>query len=134
MTMDGAFAVEPMAAPPPIGSTEWIARYTLSTRTATRVAQLEIARTDDRVFSIEGDLGQYMIPFHREFPRRFLQMGIAEAGMVGTAAGLALRGKIPFVNSFAAFLCMRACEQVRLDVAYHNTNVKLVGSYAGISG
>lgn len=117
-----------------LGSPEWIAEYSLSTRTACRKAQLDIARTDERVFSIEGDLGQYTIPFHAEFPRRFLQMGIAEADMVGTAAGLAMRGKIPFVNSFAAFLAFRACEQVRLEVAYHRTNVKLVGSYAGISG
>lgn len=118
----------------PLGSPEWIAEYSLSTRTACRKAQLDIARTDERVISIEGDLGQYTIPFHLEFPRRFLQMGIAEADMVGTAAGLAMRGKIPFVNSFAAFLAFRACEQVRLEVAYHRTNVKLVGSYAGISG
>jgi len=117
-----------------IGSAAWIKEISLSTRTACRKAQLAIARTDDKVFSIEGDLGQYTIPFHLEFPDRFLQIGIAEADMVGTAAGLALRGKIPFVNSFAAFLSFRACEQVRLDVAYHKTNVKLVGSYAGISG
>jgi len=118
----------------PIGSAEWIAEYSLSTRTACRKAQLDVARTDERVFSMEGDLGQYTIPFHLEFPRRFLQMGIAEADLVGTAAGLAMRGKIPFVNSFAAFLSFRACEQVRLEVAYHRTNVKVVGSYAGISG
>src|SRR5436305_4537947 len=117
-----------------IGSPDWIAEYTLPTRLACRRAQLDIARTDERVFSLEGDLGQYTIPFHREFPERFLQIGIAEADLVGTAAGLALRGKIPFVNSFAAFLSMRACEQVRLEVAYHRTNVKLVGAYAGISG
>jgi len=117
-----------------IGSAEWIKEISLSTRTACRKAQLAIARSDEKVFSIEGDLGQYTIPFHLEFPDRFLQIGIAEADMVGTASGLALRGKIPFVNSFAAFLAFRACEQVRLDVAYHKTNVKLVGSYAGISG
>ena len=117
-----------------IGSAEWVKEYTLSSRLACRRAQLDIARTDERVFSLEGDLGQYSIPFHSEFPRRFLQIGIAEADLVGTAAGFALRGKIPFVNSFAAFLTMRACEQVRLDVAYHRTNVKLVGAYAGISG
>jgi len=118
----------------PIGSPEWIAEHTLSTRTACRMAQLDVARTDERVFSVEGDLGQYSVPFHRDLPRRFLQMGIAEADMVGAATGLALRGKIPFVNSFAAFLAMRACEQLRLDVAYHRANVKLVGCYAGISG
>jgi transketolase len=117
-----------------IGSPEWIKEYTLSTRHACRWAQLDIARADPLVFCIEADLGQYSIPFHREFPDRFLQMGIAEADAVSTSAGLSLRGKIPFVNSFAAFLSMRACEQVRLEIAYHRANVKLVGAYAGISG
>lgn len=119
---------------PSIGSPAWIAEYTLSSRTACRMAQLDLAREEERLFSVEGDLGQYSVPFHRELPRRFLQLGIAEADLVGTAVGLALRGKIPFVNSFAAFLALRACEQVRLDVAYHRANVKLVGYYAGISG
>ena len=119
---------------PAIGSPEWIARYTLSSRTACRMAQLDLAQEEERVFSLEGDLGQYTVPFHLEHPRRFLQIGIAEADLVGTAAGLAKAGKIPFVNSFAAFLSMRACEQVRLDVAYHRANVKLVGYYAGVSG
>jgi transketolase len=131
MANPAATAVKTEAA---IGSAEWIKEYSHSTRTACRKAQLDMARVDERVFSIEGDLGQYTIPFHLEFPDRFLQIGIAEADMVGTAAGLSMRGKIPFVNSFAAFLAFRACEQVRLDVAYHKANVKLVGSYAGISG
>ncbi len=117
-----------------IGSPEWMKAYTLSSRTVCRKAQLDLARGDERVFSIEGDLAMPAVPFHKEFPKRFLQMGIAEASMVGTAAGMAKRGKIPFVNSFASFLCLRACEQVRLDVAYHRANVKLAGSYAGISG
>jgi transketolase len=124
----------PAAAPPAIGSPAWVATYTLSSRTACRMAQLDLARRDARLFSLEGDLGQYSVPFHRDFPERFLQLGIAEADLVGTAVGLARRGKIPFVNSFAAFLAFRACEQVRLDVAYHRANVKLVGYYAGLSG
>jgi transketolase len=124
----------PAGTAPDIGSPEWIARYTLASRTACRMAQLDLARLEERVFSLEGDLGQYTVPFDREFPRRFLQIGIAEADLVSTAAGMAKRGKIPFVNSFAAFLSLRACEQVRLDVAYHRANVKLVGYYAGLSG
>ncbi len=124
----------PQAACPAVGSPDWIARYTLSSRTACRIAQLELAREDERLFSLEGDLGQYSVPFHREHADRFLQLGIAEADLVGTAVGLARRGKVPFVNSFAAFLSCRACEQVRLDVAYHRANVKLVGYYAGLSG
>src|SRR5580693_4958701 len=93
-----------VAAAPAIGSPAWIASYTLSSRTACRKAQLDLARVEERVFSLEGDLGQYSVPFHRDFPERFLQIGIAEADLVGTAVGLARRGKIPFVNSFASFL------------------------------
>jgi transketolase len=99
-----------------------------------RKAQLEIAHRDERVFSLEGDLALAAVPFDRELPGRFLQLGVAEADLVGTAVGLALRGKIPFVNSFASFLSMRACEQVRLGVAYHRANVKLVGYYCGLTG
>jgi len=122
------------ARQPAIGSPAWVASYTLSSRTACRKAQLDLARVDERLFSLEADLGQYSVPFHRDFPDRFLQLGIAEADLVGTAVGLAQRGKVPFVNSFATFLAFRACEQVRLDVAYHRANVKLVGAYAGLSG
>jgi transketolase len=120
-------------AGPAIGSPEWIAAYGLSTRTACRKAQLDLARVEERLFSLEGDLGQYQIPFHLEFPDRFLQIGIAEGDLVGTAVGLAMRGKIPFVNSFASFLSMRACEQVRFDVACQGANVKLVAHVSGLS-
>ncbi len=130
---DATAAAATPAAGPPIGSPEWIAAYGLSSRTVCRKAQLDLARIERRLFSLEGDLGMYSVPFHREFPDRFLQIGIAEGDLVGTAVGLALRGKVPFVNSFAAFLAMRACEQVRVDVAYHRANVKLVGYLAGIS-
>lgn len=71
--------------------------------------------------------------FAKAFPSRFFNVGIAEAGMVDVAVGLALGGKIPFVNTFAFLLALRAAEQVRSSVAYSRTNVKLVGSYAGLS-
>ena len=70
--------------------------------------------------------------FARRFPERFFNVGIAEAGMVDTAVGLALGGMIPFVNTFAG-LFLRATEQIRTCVAYAKTNVKLVGGYAGLS-
>jgi transketolase len=131
--MTSVVTSEPPRAPA-IGSPAWIEEYGLSGRVVCRKAQLELARRDPRVFSLEGDLGLPSVPFHEEIPERYLQIGIAEADLVSTAAGMAKRGKIPFVNSFAAFLTLRACEQVRLDVAYHRANVKLVGYYAGISG
>ncbi|HEY0166445.1 MAG TPA: transketolase C-terminal domain-containing protein [Jatrophihabitans sp.] len=113
---------------------DWHARYGLSSRAACRHAQLELARVDDRIFSVENDLGMPEVPFDKEFPDRYLQVGIAEANQVGIAAGLAVGGKIPFVNTFAVFGVMRACEQLRIDVAYNQANVKVIGYYTGLSG
>ncbi|GAB2789354.1 transketolase family protein [Amycolatopsis magusensis] len=114
--------------------TEWYADYGLSSRTTARRAQLELAREDDRIFSVENDLGLPAVPFDKEFPDRYLQVGIAEADQIGIAAGMAVRGKIPFVNTFAVFGTMRACEQLRLDVCYNGAPVKVVGYYTGLSG
>lgn len=71
--------------------------------------------------------------FARRFPERFFNVGIAEAAMVDVAVGLALGGKIPFANTFAALLAKRALEQIRTCVAYGRTNVKLIAGYAGLS-
>jgi transketolase len=71
--------------------------------------------------------------FAARFPERFYNVGIAEPSMVDFGVGLSLGGFIPFVNAFAAFLALRAIEQIRTCVAYANTNVKLVGHYAGLS-
>jgi len=70
--------------------------------------------------------------FAEKNPERFFNVGIAEAGMVDTAVGFSLGGMIPFANTFAALL-LRATEQIRTCVAYANTNVKIVGSFAGLS-
>ena len=74
-----------------------------------------------------------MDAFAAEFPERFIQCGIAEANMVGAAAGLALAGKIPFIGSFAEFVTGRVYDQVRQEVAYGMTNVKIASSHAGIT-
>ena len=71
--------------------------------------------------------------FGQQFPDRFFNMGIAEADMVCTAAGLATTGKIPFATSFACFLLGRTMDQVLVSVAYSNTNVKLVGTHCGLA-
>lgn len=70
--------------------------------------------------------------FAKKFPERFFEMGIAEANMIGTGAGLALAGKIPFICSFACFVTGRY-DQIRISVAYSNANVRIVGSHAGIA-
>jgi transketolase len=115
------------------GSREWVARHGLSAVETCRLAQRELARQDRRFFSLEADLGDFGgFAFRDEFPDRYLDLGIAEASLVGTAAGLALAGKIPLINTFASFALMRACEQVRLDLCYHRANAKIFGTFAGL--
>ena len=80
---------------------------------------------------LEGSLK--MSDFAKEFPERFIQCGIAEANMIGVAAGLAVTGKIPFVGSFAEFVTGRVYDQIRQEVAYGRTNVKIAASHAGIT-
>lgn len=84
---------------------------------------------------LEGDLKEstQTIHFQKRFPDRFFEVGVAEQNMVGIAAGLARCGKIPIVSSFASFISLKACEQVRTCVAFQNLNVKFVVSHAGVS-
>jgi transketolase len=87
------------------------------------------------VVVLDADVSSSMMTrlFREAYPERFFSVGIAEAGMVDTAVGLALGGKIPFVSAFAAMLCYRALEQIRTCVAYNRANVKLLAGYAGVS-
>lgn len=71
--------------------------------------------------------------FQQAHPDRFFNVGIAEPGMIDTAVGLALGGKIAFASAFAAILCYRGLEQIRTCVAYNNANVKILSGYAGVS-
>jgi len=112
----------------------WVSEHGTSSRTTCRVAQLDLARADERVYSLENDLALPSVPFGAEFPDRYRQIGIAEANLLGVAAGLAQSGRIPYVNTFAVFASMRACEQMRVDLSYPKANVKVVGYYTGLSG
>ncbi len=73
------------------------------------------------------------IIFAKEFPERFFEMGIAEANMITTAAGLASCGKLPFVSTFAVFATGRVYDQIRIDIAYSRANVKIFATHGGIS-
>ena len=73
------------------------------------------------------------IMFAKKYPHRFFEMGIAEANMISTAAGLASCGKIVFASTFAVFATGRVYDQVRMDVAYSNANVKIFATHGGIS-
>lgn len=95
----------------------------------------EAGKADSRVMALTADLegSLKMNDFAKDFPERFVQCGIAEANMVGVAAGLAITGKIPFAGSFAEFVTGRVYDQIRQSVAYGRTNVKIAASHAGIT-
>jgi transketolase len=94
-----------------------------------------IGAENDSIIALEADLkdSTQSIQFSQTYPERFYDIGIAEQNMVGIAAGLATKGKLPIVHSFACFISMRACEQVRTTIAYPNLNVKFIVSHGGIS-
>jgi transketolase len=95
---------------------------------------VKLAEEDSRIFVITPDLGFSVLEeFEEKFPDRFLNVGIAEANAVSIASGLALSGKIVYVYSIMPFVTMRPFEQIRVDVAYMNTNVRLVGVGAGVT-
>lgn len=95
----------------------------------------QVGKTNRDVVALCADLtgSLKMDAFAAEFPERFIQCGIAEANMIGTAAGLAVSGKIPFAGSFAEFVTGRVYDQMRQVVAYSDTNVKICASHAGIT-
>ncbi len=107
----------------------------IDTRSGFGAGLLEAGKQDERVLALTADLkgSLKMDAFAKEFPDRFVQCGIAEANMVGVAAGLALTGKIPFCGSFAEFVSGRVYDQVRQEVGYGHTNVKLASSHAGVT-
>lgn len=107
----------------------------IDTRSGFGAGLLEAGKRDSRVVAMTADLkgSLKMDAFAAEFPDRFIQCGIAEANMVGAAAGLALTGKVPFVGSFAEFVSGRVYDQVRQELGYGHTNVKLASSHAGVT-
>lgn len=107
----------------------------VDTRSGFGAGLVEAGRKDSRVVAMTADLkgSLKMDAFAAEFPERFIQCGIAEANMVGAAAGLAITGKVPFIGSFAEFVTGRVYDQLRQEVAYGHTNVKIASSHAGIT-
>lgn len=99
------------------------------------IARLEVlAAADPRVFLITGDLGFGVLnSYIKQFPRQFLNAGVAEQNMTGVATGLALEGRIVFTYSIANFPTLRCLEQIRNDAVYHGANVKVVAIGGGFS-
>jgi transketolase len=93
----------------------------------------KMAKDDERIFFVGSDLGAgTMDNFRKEMPRRFFMEGISEANLIGMAAGLALEGKIPYVNTIATFITRRCFEQVVVDLCLHNANVRMIGNGGGL--
>jgi len=107
----------------------------LSQRKAYGEMLVQFGAENNQVVVLEADLGKstMSILFQDQYPERFFEMGIAEANMASTAAGLALTGKIPFASTFAVFMSGRAYDQIRTSVCIPNLNVKFCGSSAGLS-
>lgn len=114
-------------------------KYTFTEKKDTRsgfgAGLLEAGRKNDQVVALCADLigSLKMNDFIKEFPERFFQVGIAEANMMGIAAGLTIGGKIPFTGTFANFSTGRVYDQIRQSIAYSNKNVKICASHAGLT-
>jgi transketolase len=107
----------------------------VSTREAYGRVLLELGQENTDIVVLDADLGGSTRTglFAAAFPERHFEMGIAEANMIGTAAGLASCGKLPFASTFAVFATCRTFDQLRMSVAYPNLNVKVVATHGGIT-
>lgn len=107
----------------------------IATRKSYGEALLELGKENENVVVLDADLSNATKTslFAKEFPERFFDMGIAEANMIGTAAGLATCGKIVYASTFAAFAAGRAYDQIRCSVAYPKLNVKICATHSGIT-
>lgn len=114
-------------------SQDWATRFAGATRDIYRRTLQELARHDARIYCLDSDQGGLEDSFARALPQQYVNLGIAEANMMTVAAALASTGKIPFVNTMAGFASARACEQIKIDIAYNNLPVKIVGTHSGFS-
>jgi len=106
-----------------------------ATREAYGEALAELGKRNSKVVVLDADLSKSTktATFQKDFPERFINVGIAEADLMGTAAGFATAGMIPFASTFAMFAAGRAFEQIRNTIAYPKLNVKICPTHAGIS-
>ena len=104
-------------------------------RTAYGETLIKLGKKYKNLVVLDADLSKSTktIMFAKEYPDRFFEMGIAEANMITTAAGLASCGKLPFVSTFAVFATGRVYDQIRMDIAYSKANVKIFATHGGIS-
>ena len=114
---------------------EYINQGSKDTRSGFGAGLTELGRTNPNIVALCADLigSLKMDQFIKENPERFFQIGIAEANMIGIAAGLTIGGKIPFTGTFANFSTGRVYDQIRQSIAYSDKNVKICASHAGVT-
>jgi len=114
---------------------EFINQGNNDTRSGFGAGLLELGKSNHNIVALCADLtgSLKMNEFKNEFPERFFQIGIAEANMMGIAAGMTIGGKIPFTGTFANFSTGRVYDQIRQSIAYSNKNVKICASHAGVT-
>lgn len=107
----------------------------IATRQSYGEALIKLGYENENVVVLDADLSNATktIKFAKEFQNRFFDIGIAEADMIGTAAGLATCGKIPFASTFAVFAAGRAYDQIRTSICYPKLNVKICATHAGVT-
>lgn len=96
---------------------------------------IELGKINKNIFVLTGDLSESTRAdrFQKLYPDRFFNLGISEQDLLGTAVGLALAGKIPFVCSFSVFIACRAYDQIRVSLCYNNQNVKIAATHSGLT-
>jgi transketolase len=114
---------------------KFVVKEKKDTRSGFGAGLLELGKKNENVVALCADLtgSLKMDAFQKEFPKRFIQVGIAEANMMGIAAGLTIGGKIPFTGTFANFSTGRVYDQIRQSIAYSGKNVKICASHAGLT-
>ena len=114
---------------------DYVSTAKKDTRSGFGAGMLELGRTNPNVVALCADLaGSLKLDaFIKEFPERYVQCGVAEANMIGIAAGMTIGGKIPFATTFANFATGRVYDQIRQSVAYSGKNVKIAASHAGVT-
>ena len=107
----------------------------IATRQSYGEALEELGRENEKIVVLDADLSSATKTelFAKEFPDRFFDLGIAEQDMMGTAAGFATCGKVPFASTFAVFAAGRAYDQIRNSICYPNLNVKICATHAGVT-
>lgn len=115
-----------------IASPSWAAAHEGAARDVCRRVLLDLARADPRVMCVDSDTGGLAEAF-ADLPGQYVNVGIAEANMMGMAAGMAAAGLRPFVHTISSFAAARACEQIKVDVAGNDLPVRIVVTHGGLS-